>query len=108
MDNVNRNNMTPEQIADLETDAKAEGYEIDWNPDGSLVIIEDGSAISIEPTDPEDLAYREENAGNQTTDEDLQKQLEEAQKQLEGMELPEGYEDMLGDIDLESLLQGMQ
>lgn len=198
--NVNRNNMTPEQIADLEADAKAEGYEIDWNPDGSLVIIEDGSAIStsgewpdnnftkdlpvpkagavtahdlqedecmiimtwtaeeakayaeelkkagfdqgveeqdlasmgiytysasngeftvtasyagqgaidIEPTDPEDLAYREENAGNQMTDEDLQKQLEEAQKELESMELPEGYEDLLGDIDLESLLQGMQ
>ena len=212
MESANRNNMTPEQIADLEADAAANGYEIDWNADGSLVIIENGSAINtagtwpqneftadlpvpgkdmitasevsedgciimmtwtaedakayamelkkagfdrgveeqdlasmemytfsasngeytvtamlaggsggieIEKTNPEELKGLEENPSAPTSDEDMQKQLEEAQKQLEdpdlqkqleearkqleGMDLPEGYEDILGDIDLDNL-----
>ena len=212
MESANRNNMTPQQIADLEADAAANGYEIDWNADGSLVIIEDGSAINtagtwpqneftadlpvpgkdmitasevsedgctimmtwtaedakayagelkkagfdrgveeqdlasmgmytfsasngeytviamlaggsggieIEKTDPEELKELEANPSVSTNDEDmqkqleeaqkqledpdLQKQLEEAQKQLEGMDLPEGYEDIMGDLDLGNL-----
>ena len=200
IESVNRNNLTPEQLAELEADAAAEGYEIDWNADGSLVIIEDGSVlstggtwpeneftadlpmpgkdmitasnvqedscmivmtwtaedarayaeelakagfdrgveeqdlasmgvytytasngeytvsatfmsgsgggISIEPTDLEELEYRENNPDEfeaPVSDDELQKQLEEAQKELEGMEMPEGYEDVLGDIDLGDL-----
>ncbi len=44
---ANRNNLTPEQIASLEADAALNGYELQWQEDGSLVIIDDGQAISL-------------------------------------------------------------
>lgn len=203
MESVNRNNMTPDQIAALEADAAENGYEIDWNADGSLVIIEDGSVLStagawpdneftrdvpapkagevtaseasedgctiilnwtaedakayaeelkksgfdrgveeqdmasmglytfsasngeltvsatfmsgagggieIGPTDLEELEYRENNPDefeDPVCDDELQQALEEAQKQLEGMEMPEGYEDIMGDLDLSGLDMG--
>ncbi len=44
---ANRNSLTPEQIAALEADAAANGYELQWQPDGSLVIVEEGHAMSL-------------------------------------------------------------
>ncbi len=200
MESVNRNNMTPDQIASIEADAKENGYEIDWNADGSLVIIEDGNTLStsgtwpdnkftkavptpkvgsvtasdlgddectvimnwtaedaktyvgelkkagfdrgaeeqdlammgmytfsasngeltvsvtfmngmgggieIVPTDLEELEYREQNPDefeDPISGDELQQALQEAQKQLEGMEIPEGYEDIMGGLDLGNL-----
>ena len=43
MDSLNRNNLTPEQIAAIEADAKEGGYEVQWEADGSMSI-KDGDA----------------------------------------------------------------
>ena len=44
-------------------------------------------------------------------EDELQQQIDDAlaqaQEELEGMELPEGYEDLLGGLDLGSLLEGL-
>lgn len=47
VDSLNKNNLTPEMIAAIEADAEAEGYEVQWAEDGSMVIVEDGSVISM-------------------------------------------------------------
>ena len=38
----------------------------------------------------------------------LEEAMKEAQKELENIELPEGYEDLLGGLDLGSLLGGLK
>ena len=43
IDSLNRNNLTPEQIAAIEADAKEGGYEVQWEADGSMSI-KDGDA----------------------------------------------------------------
>ncbi len=48
VDHANKNNLTKEQIAQLEADAAANGYEIQWDDDGSMVIAqEDGNTIAL-------------------------------------------------------------
>lgn len=53
---ANRNSMTAEQIAALEADAAQNGYEIQWQADGSLVIVDDGNTTSLNGNWP-DNAY---------------------------------------------------
>ncbi|MBR2880481.1 MAG: hypothetical protein IKC02_07410, partial [Oscillospiraceae bacterium] len=38
----------------------------------------------------------------------MEEAMKEAQKELENIELPEGYEDLLGGLDLDSLLGGLR
>ncbi len=196
VEGTNRNNLTPDQIAELEADAAASGYEIEWQSDGTMVIIEDGNALTfggkwpeneftagvpkpdeslitaveeteddctlvmswteeeakaytqtlkdagfdrvideqtvmgiynyrasngaitvsvslmggtggliVEKTDPDELEYAETNDAPDVDLDDIQQQIDDA---LEGVELPEGYEQYMPEgVDIGALLGGL-
>ena len=80
---------------------------------------------AFDPNDPEMLAEMEEldrqgeeaqrqlDEVNESIDMDeinrqMEEAMKEAQKELENIKLPEGYEDLLGGLDLDSLLGGLR
>ena len=80
---------------------------------------------AFDPNDPEMLAEMEElnrqgeeaqrqlDEVNESIDMDeinrqMEEAMKEAQKELENIKLPEGYEDLLGGLDLDSLLGGLK
>ena len=84
----------------MDPEALAEWEAFDPNDPETQAMMED-----LERQSEEAQQQLDEATGNIDMDE-INRQLEEAQKELEGIELPEGYEDVLGGLDLGALMGG--
>ena len=102
-------NMSPEDKAawqEMKDMDEAELQAMQAEYDEAMAGFEDmGELVQLE-----DGTWTVEGVEDMPSEDDLQQQmdeaLKEAQKELEGVELPEGYEDLLGGMDLSGLLGG--